>query len=291
MRHNGRVPIKASSLRPEHLNLREGEPRLVVCPDCETWHRLKRGMILPHRDGRPVERTEPRYFGDKPAGGRRCNGSAQRIVIDITPEEWGEKLLAADSTATVRRSARQHHKPLPAPATQVHRMASMPGPSARLLAAQAEARNAVNWHRKVCRVCKTGRARCPIGRELEIRMGHTDASVRLANEQRESALRAAAALSVPRTQQWRRVARDVNRVEETRRSLVPAGPVPAEYRGVPLAPQNVEAHERRQAELGKQYALRNTASTAARGELAGPAAVESALMDGHVRASGNDGQD
>ena len=33
MRHNGRTPIKASSLRPENLNLREGETS-VVCPDC-----------------------------------------------------------------------------------------------------------------------------------------------------------------------------------------------------------------------------------------------------------------
>ncbi|MEU6102793.1 hypothetical protein [Streptomyces flaveolus] len=123
MRHNGRAPLKASQMRPEHLSLREGEPRLVVCPDCETWHRLKRSMILPHRDGRPVERTERRYFGDKPAGGRRCPGSAQRITIDLSPEEWGEKLLAADSTATARRSARQHHKPIQAPATPVAKMA------------------------------------------------------------------------------------------------------------------------------------------------------------------------
>ena len=31
MRHNGRAPLKASKMRPEHLSLRENEPVLVVC--------------------------------------------------------------------------------------------------------------------------------------------------------------------------------------------------------------------------------------------------------------------
>ncbi|WP_318275670.1 hypothetical protein [Streptomyces pharetrae] len=261
MRHNGRAPLKASQMRPEHLSLRENEPVLVVCPDCATWHRLKRSMILPHRDGVPVQRTKRRYFGDKPSGGRRCDGSAQRVVIDITPEEWTERLLAAETTAAGRRTARPVRKPRAVVPTSVHRMVSMPGPSARLLAAQLEARNDVNWHRKVCGVCKTGRARCPIGRELEIRMGHTDATVRLAHEQHESALRAAAAPTIPRAQQWRRVASGVNRVDERRRKQ-PAYDGPQESRPVPLAPKNTEAHDRRQAELGKQYARKNAGTAA-----------------------------
>lgn len=113
MRHNGRGPLLASQMRPEHLSLRENEPVLVVCPDCNTWRRLKRSMILPHRDGVPVQRTERRYLGDKPSGGRRCNGSAQRIVIDITPEEWTERLLAAETTAAGRRTTRPVRKPRP----------------------------------------------------------------------------------------------------------------------------------------------------------------------------------
>lgn len=148
MRHNGRAPILASQMRPEHLSLREGEPRLAVCPDCETWHRLKRGMIHPHRDGSPVERTERRYYGDKPAGGRRCPGSAQRITIDITPEEWAEKLLAADSTATGRRSARQHHKPVLAPAAPLARIHADVTP--------ATARRAYLAHTEECVPCGTG---------------------------------------------------------------------------------------------------------------------------------------
>ncbi|MEU0054682.1 hypothetical protein [Streptomyces sp. NPDC006309] len=233
MRHNGRAPLKASAMRPEHLNLRENEPVLVVCPDCATWHRLKRSMILPHRDGDPVEKTERRYLGDKPSGGRRCAGSAQRVVIDITAEEWGRRLLEADSTATGRRSARQHSKPMPAPAAPVHRLASMPGPSARLLTARCRARTAVDSHRSECAVCRTGRTRCEVGRELEIRMGHTDAAVRLAYEQHDTALQAAASPAVPRAQQWRRMARRVNRVDE-RREEQPVGDIPQASRPVPL---------------------------------------------------------
>ncbi|MGW7671942.1 hypothetical protein ACWGJX_33305 [Streptomyces sp. NPDC054775] len=265
MRHNGRAPILASAMRPEHLSLRENEPRLVVCPDCHTWHRLQRSMILPHRapDATRDSGTR-RYVGDKPSGGRRCDGSAQRVTVDITVEEWGQRLLEADSTATGRRSARQHSKPLPAPATPVQRLASVPGPSARLLAAQARARAAVNEHRTVCtvQVCGSGRARCSVGRELEIRMGHTDATVRLAQEQHESALRAAAAPAIPRARQWRRVDSRVNRTDK-QRGILPAGAAPTEARGVPLAPKDAEAYDRRQAELGEWYAHRNHRATSA----------------------------
>ncbi|MFJ4276149.1 hypothetical protein ACIP29_37035 [Streptomyces coelicoflavus] len=155
MRHNGRTPIKASTMRPEHLNLRDGELPLAVCPDCETWHRLTRSMISPHRDATDVPQTdERRYYGDKPARRRRCPGSAQRISIDITPKEWGEKLLAADSTATGRRSARQHHKPIPAPATPVARMATAQPNAADVLAAY---RQHLNECRPKCRC----RKKCP----------------------------------------------------------------------------------------------------------------------------------
>ncbi|OSZ61281.1 hypothetical protein OQI_06110 [Streptomyces pharetrae CZA14] len=274
-----------SSIDPQEINLREGEMKSIKCPDCRTWRRLMGDTTLKIRE---------HCISDKVADGEkhvRCDGSNQVVVLDISVEQWSEAVLAADSTATGRRSGRVIRKPRASVPTPVHRLGSMPGPSTRLISARTQARNAVNRHRSECGVCRTGRARCTVGRELEIRMGHTDATVRLANEQRESALRAAAAPTIPRTQQWRRVVKDVNRVDDARRALVPAAAALTGALGVPLAPQDVEAHERRQAELGSQYALRNTASTAARGEMAGPAAVESALMDGHVRASGNDGQD
>ncbi|WSM19098.1 hypothetical protein OHB49_44515 (plasmid) [Streptomyces sp. NBC_01717] len=151
MRHNGRTPLLASTMRPEHLNLREGDPRMAVCPDCQTWHRLTRSMITPHRssDGVIASNDRPRrFFGEKPAGGRRCPGSAQRITIDITVEQWGEKLLTAESTATGLRSARQHYKPLPAPAKPVARMTPAPVNAADALTAYRE-------HLKKCQARNT----------------------------------------------------------------------------------------------------------------------------------------
>ncbi|WP_326793982.1 hypothetical protein OHA79_52140 (plasmid) [Streptomyces sp. NBC_00841] len=167
MRHNGRAPLLASTMRPENLDLRDGEPRMAVCPDCQTWHRLTRSMITPHRssDGVIASNDRPRrYFGDKPAGGRRCPGSAQRITIDITVEQWGEKLLAADSTATGRRSARQHYKPIAAPAKPVAKMTPAPVSAADALTAYRE-------HLKKCRARNTadrcgGTRRCADGTRL-----------------------------------------------------------------------------------------------------------------------------
>ncbi|MDO0929746.1 hypothetical protein QQY24_31985 [Streptomyces sp. TG1A-8] len=207
MRHNGRAPLLASQMRPEHLSLRENEPALVVCADCDTWHRIKRSMILPHRDGAPVEKTKRRYFGDKPSGGRRCNGSAQRIIIDITPEEWTERLLAAETTAASRRTTRPIRKPRPqaAPAPVQMPAATRPlreqlaehlqsdcprcraGRCARVIELRqrirrttqiatapatpiyGQLRTAFREHRASCTPCKSG-APCDAGSKLAARM-------------------------------------------------------------------------------------------------------------------------
>ncbi|GGX39886.1 hypothetical protein GCM10010353_64120 [Streptomyces chryseus] len=130
MRHNGRAPIKASTMRPEHLGLREGEPRMAVCPDCQTWHRLKRSMITPHRNGAAIPADQPRRYRDdpdaaKPSSGHRCPGSAQRINIDITPEQWGEKLLAAETTAAHRLTTHPARKPRPQTAPAASQMPAL----------------------------------------------------------------------------------------------------------------------------------------------------------------------
>ncbi|OIJ95401.1 hypothetical protein [Streptomyces colonosanans] len=162
MRHNGRAPIKASTMRPEHLSLRDNEPRLAVCPDCHTWHRLTRSMITPHRDGGPDQKTERRYYGDKPSGGRRCPGSAQRVDIDITPEAWGEKLLAAETTAASRRTTRPIRKPRPQAAPATSQMSS----------ATRSAREQLAEHlQDDCARCRRfGSARCTIVIQLRQRM-------------------------------------------------------------------------------------------------------------------------
>lgn len=251
-----RPPIIASSLAVNELDLTPGKEHLV-CPECSTWVPIT-GML-----GTPKLVPHHRERAETGAPLRCTAGSNRHVVIDVDAVAWGDKVAEADATAVGRRSGRVNRKPRTVVPTPVHRVASVPGPSARLLAAQTRARDAVNEHRTVCGVCKTGRTRCPVGRELEIRMGHTDASVRLAHEQRESALRAAAAPSISRTKQWRRVAGDVTRVDDSRRALVPAGRAVAESCGVPLAPRHVKAHERRQAELGKRYAQQKAATTAA----------------------------
>ncbi|WP_329182183.1 hypothetical protein OG754_40340 (plasmid) [Streptomyces decoyicus] len=207
MRHNGRAPLLASTLRPEHLSLRDGEPRLAVCPDCETWCRLTRSMITPHRDGVPVPKTTRRYVGDKPAGGRRCDGSAQRITIDITPEQWEERLLAAETTAAVSRTTHAIRKPCPqvAPApvqmpaatrplreqlaehlqgdctrckagrcAQVVELRQQIRRTAQIAAAPAtpmygQLRTALRDHRATCTPCTNG-APCEAGRQLTARM-------------------------------------------------------------------------------------------------------------------------
>lgn len=209
MRHNGRPAIKASTIRPEHLNLREGEPRMVVCPDCGTWRRLKRSMIRPHRDGVEQPRPEGRRYVDevnqaKPSNGKRCDGSAQRIEIDITPEQWIERLLAAESTASSRRTTNPVRKPRPqtAPAT-VQMNSATRGPRERLAqhlqddcsqcrlghcataielrkmisriaqtkvpALYGQVRTALRQHRAACPPCKAGTP-CQIGRGLTARM-------------------------------------------------------------------------------------------------------------------------
>ncbi|MFJ6661598.1 hypothetical protein ACIQNG_35405 [Streptomyces sp. NPDC091377] len=206
MRHNGRPPVKASEMRPENLSLRENEPRLVVCADCDTWRLLKRSMITPHRasDATPDRETR-RYFGDKAAGGRRCPGSAQRIIIDITTEQWAEQLLTAESTAAGRRTTRPVRKPRP----QVAPAPAQISPATRSLREQltehlqddcsrcrsghcgtavelrgriravsqitvpalyGQLRAALRQHRAACSPCEAGVAPCEAGRRLTARM-------------------------------------------------------------------------------------------------------------------------
>ncbi|MFF3516573.1 hypothetical protein [Streptomyces sp. NPDC002573] len=208
MRHNGRAPIKASTMRPENLNLRENEPRMAVCPDCQTWRRLTRSMIAPHRDGVDVPKSDARrYFGDKPAGGRRCPGSAQRIDIDITPEQWSEKLLTAETTTVSRRTTHPIRKPRPEAAPAPFQMPAATCPlreqlaehlqsgcprcragrcaraielrqrirrTAQIVAAPStpiygQLRTAIREHRASCTPCTNG-ARCDAGRQLAARI-------------------------------------------------------------------------------------------------------------------------
>jgi hypothetical protein len=157
-RDNRRSPMLLSKISPQEINLREGETRSVVCPDCRTWRRLLGDTTLKIRE---------HCISDNVADGYkhiRCDGSNQVIVLDIPIEQWLEAMLAADSTATGRRSARQHYKPLPAPAKPITRMSPVSMSAAGALAAYRE-------HLKKCRASSavgrcSGTHRCADGARL-----------------------------------------------------------------------------------------------------------------------------
>ncbi|MGW3981292.1 hypothetical protein [Streptomyces mirabilis] len=157
-RDNRREPVLLSKIDPQEINVREGEAKSIVCPDCRSWHRLMGDTKLKIRE---------HCISDKVAEGQkhvRCDGSNQVVALDITVEQWTEAMLAADSTATGRRSARQHYKPLPAPAKPVTRMSPVPANVADALTAYRE-------HLKKCRARTTagrcgGTHRCADGARL-----------------------------------------------------------------------------------------------------------------------------
>ncbi|MFF9818960.1 hypothetical protein [Streptomyces sp. NPDC014006] len=157
-RDNRRAPMLLSEIDPQDINLREGETRSIVCPDCRTWRRLMGDTTLKIRE---------HCISDKVADGEkhvRCEGSSQVVTLDMPIEQWCEAMLAADSTATGRRSARQHYKPLPAPAKPVTKMTPLSMSVAGALAAYRE-------HLKKCRASNVagrcgGTHRCADGARL-----------------------------------------------------------------------------------------------------------------------------
>lgn len=68
--------------------------------------------------------------------------------------------------------------------------------------------------------------------------------------------------SARRVADWDAVLPRVADADKNRRA-VPAGGAPTEGPAVPLTPRDKEAYDRRQAELGKQYAQRKSAASAA----------------------------
>ena len=99
MRHNGRPALLASKLPASNLNVRPGESRSVVCPDCGTWRLLRRGLIFPHRS--TDEKT-------------RCPGSAQRITLNVPLATIETRQWAETANVNQRRPTRVQLK-APAP--------------------------------------------------------------------------------------------------------------------------------------------------------------------------------
>src|SRR5690348_7273823 len=101
MRHNNRPVMKASTLAPQLLDLREGWRPLVACPDCGNWTIVKRGLLSVHRDHDQLHNVVSVRNGKVVAPRRvewdlpRCPGSGQRIRIDLTVDEWRSSLNEA----------------------------------------------------------------------------------------------------------------------------------------------------------------------------------------------------
>jgi hypothetical protein len=77
-RTNGRPPLPLSALHALDVDLPASGSAWLVCPDCEHWCEVVRGLVQTH----------------KPAG-RRCPGSAQRIDFDLTPAQHTALFTAA----------------------------------------------------------------------------------------------------------------------------------------------------------------------------------------------------
>lgn len=162
---NGRPPLLLSAIKPQNISLREGEIRSIVCPDCETWRRLMGETQLKIRKhcaktctGCTIKAAPNRAVHTD------CPGTDQPVTLNISIEQWAQRMLAADSTATGRRSARQHYKPIPAPAQPIARISPVPK-------TRDDALNAYSTHLRTCRSsAKAGRCsgayRCNDGARL-----------------------------------------------------------------------------------------------------------------------------
>lgn len=207
-----RPALKISTIPVFNVQLREGERRSIVCPDCNEWHPLRRNVVWPHH----LERTE------RGKNGRRCPGSARRVEIDVDLAEWGRKVAEADATVTGRRSNRVNRKPRTATPPAVSRLATAPKePTLRMPAVLERARTAVALHRDACAKCQSG-GWCETGRELEVWLGETQASSGFEMEQRQRKEQQAERLEArQRAAQWRQVQRAVTRTDTQRRAQIP----------------------------------------------------------------------
>ncbi|MFM9499897.1 hypothetical protein ACKI1Q_40745 [Streptomyces galilaeus] len=255
---NRREALRLSRMAPEDFNVRPGETKSIACPDCCTWRRIMGDTVLKIRE---------HCISDKVADGEKyasCPGSDQLVVIDIDVRRWQarqDRLLRDAMPQENRRAAQQFHKPLPAPATPVSRI--------KAEITLETARQSYLAHRKGCTRCVGGQ-HCTDGgvlaRRYVLALQEEPARREAREEQERQERHTARKQTAPavRKAQW---AKHGGKAVETANNRC-AGRIPgslSEFRGpqLPLAPKDVEAYERRQAELGKQYAQRKPATTSA----------------------------
>jgi hypothetical protein len=257
---NRREPLRLSTMAPEDFNVRPDETKSIACPDCRTWRRITGDKVLKIRE---------HCISDKVAEGEKhvgCPGSEQVVEVDIDVRRWQARqnhLLRDAMPQDNRRAAQQFYKPLPAPAAPVSRIAAE--------ITLDSTRQSYLAHRKGCRDCTNGQ-HCTDGERLAHRFAqvvvktpnHREANEILARQEARTTRQHAQQRSALRGEQWakrggRAVETANNQCRERESDTL------SEFRGpqLPLAPQDVKAHEQRQAELGKRYAQRNPATSAA----------------------------
>lgn len=268
---NRRAPLLLSTMAPQDFNVRPDEVKSIACPDCRTWRRIMGDKVLKIRE---------HCITDKVAKGEKhtlCPGTDQVVEIDIDVRKWQveqDRLLRDAMPQDNRRAAQQFYKPLPTPAVPVSRMNAETTLESARQAYLAHRTRRVGLGRSAggpqgCIRC-TGKEHCTDGQILARRYVlalQKEPARREAREQLErQEQRAARKQSAPavRKAQWaKRGGEAVERAnnlctERTSGSL-------SEFRGpgLPMMPQDIAAHDRRQAELGRQYARKAPATSAA----------------------------
>ncbi|GAA1316252.1 hypothetical protein OG887_44245 (plasmid) [Streptomyces sp. NBC_00053] len=255
---NRRAPLLLSTMDPEDFNVRPGETKTIACPDCRTWRRIMGDKVLKIRE---------HCISDKVAEGDKhtaCLGSDQVVVINIDVKQWQAKqdrLLRDAMPQENRRAAQQFYKPLPAPAAPVARI--------KAEATLETTRQSYLAHRKGCTRCVGGKHHwhcqdgATLARSYILALQEEPARREARAEQERQERRAERKRTAPsvRKAQW---AEHGGRPVETMNNQCrkrPTGMV-SDFRGpqVPLAPKDAEAHDRRQVELGRQYARRTPAA-------------------------------
>ncbi|MFF7928776.1 hypothetical protein ACFZDP_48370 [Streptomyces mirabilis] len=255
---NRREALKLSSMAPEDFNVRPGETKSIACPDCRTWRRIMGDKVLKIRE---------HCISDKVEEGKKhvtCPGSDQLVVIDIDVRRWQSeqnRLLRDAMPQDNRRAARQFYKPLPAPAAPVSQI--------KAEVTLETARQSYLAHRKGCTRCVGGQ-HCTDGgilaRRYVLALNQEPARREAHKELERQELRTARKQTAPaaRKVQWAKHGGKAVETANNRCADRTPGSL-SEFRGpqLPLAPRDMEAHDRRQAELGKQYAQRKSAASAA----------------------------
>ncbi|MET9427908.1 MULTISPECIES: hypothetical protein [unclassified Streptomyces] len=118
-RHNRRPALQLSTIDPQDFNLRSGETKSIVCPDCRTWRRLMGETKLKIREHTiSAGRGKPLVH---------CDGSNQVVEVDIDVRAWqrrADQLLRDGMWPDQRHAPRQHYKPIPAPAPALTQIAA-----------------------------------------------------------------------------------------------------------------------------------------------------------------------